>query len=190
MRERARGRTRIHKLLDAAGLRVGGILSDLFGVNGLRILEGLAAEQPKETILASLSRHVRRHVEPLHDALSGELNAHSRLMLHDHLQAFHAANERLHRYDRLLHDGLAEYRDSLDLLMTIPGIDRTSACALLVELGPDIEVFASRRHCARLGAGLCPGNRSGPQNSDRVVRVESALMRGAYDDGETAQFFT
>ena len=43
VRERARTRNRIHQVLDAAGVRVGGILSDLFGANGTRILEGLSA---------------------------------------------------------------------------------------------------------------------------------------------------
>ena len=38
VRERARARNRIHKILDASGLRVSGILSDLFGANGMRIL--------------------------------------------------------------------------------------------------------------------------------------------------------
>ena len=115
VRERARVRARIHKLIDAAGLRVGGILSDLFGVNGLRTLEGLLAERPAEAILASLSGHVRRHAGPLCDALSARLDAHGRLMLHDHLRAFHDANERIGRYERAVHEGLAGHRDKLDL---------------------------------------------------------------------------
>ena len=44
-----------------------------------------------------------------------------------------------------LEDGLADFRDLI--AMTIPGIDQASAHAILVELGPDIGVFASRRHC-------------------------------------------
>ena len=59
VRERARTRNRIHQVLDAVGVRVGGILSDLLGANGTRILEGLVAGKPREAILASLSHHVR-----------------------------------------------------------------------------------------------------------------------------------
>lgn len=176
VRERARVRGRIHKLIDAAGLRVGGILSDLFGVNGLRILEGLLAERPTEAILASLSGHVRRHASPLCDALSARLDVHGRLMLHDHLRAFHDANERIARYERVVHEGLAEFHDRLDLLMTIPGIDRVSAGAILVELGPDIGVFASARHCAAW-AGLCPGNNesAGKRRRGRTRRGNTTL---------------
>ena len=41
--ERSRARNRVHKTLDHDGLRLGGILSDIFGVNGRRILDGLVA---------------------------------------------------------------------------------------------------------------------------------------------------
>ena len=157
VRERARLRNRIHKILDAAGLRIGGILSDLFGVNGLRLLDGLLAGQPKADLLASLSHPVRRHLGSLHDALSARLDSYGRFLLRDQLRAFHDASARLAHYDRRLEDGLAEFRDRIQLLMTIPGIDRARARAILVELGPDISVFASRRHCAAW-AGLCPGN--------------------------------
>jgi len=157
VRERARMRNRAHKILDAAGVRVGGVLSDLFGMNGLRILEGLVEATPAEAILASLSHHVRARMETLCDALSAELDEHSRFMLHDQLHAFHAVTARIAHYDRIIEDGLAEFSAKIDLLMTIPGIDRHSACAILVELGPDMGAFASARHCAAW-AGVCPGN--------------------------------
>ena len=44
--ERSRTRNRVHKTLDHDGLRLGGILSDIFGVNGRRILDGLVAGRP------------------------------------------------------------------------------------------------------------------------------------------------
>lgn len=41
--ERSRARHRVHKTLDHDGLRLGGALADIFGANGRRILDGLAA---------------------------------------------------------------------------------------------------------------------------------------------------
>ena len=131
--------------------------SDLFGVNGLRLLDGLVAGKSKADLLASLSHHFRRHLESLCDALSTDLNSEGRFLLRDQLWAFHAANARRAHYDRRLEDGLVEFRDRIHPLMTIPGIDRASPGAIIVELGPDIGVFASRRHRAAW-AGLCPGN--------------------------------
>ena len=125
--------------------------------NGLCLLDGLLAGQPKTDLLASLSHHVRPHMGARHDASSTLLGADGRFLLRDQLQAYRDVDARLAHYDRRLEDGLAEFRDRIDLLMTIPGIDRASAHAILVELGPDIGVFASHRHSAA-SAGLCPGN--------------------------------
>lgn len=77
VRLRATLRTRIHQVLDGAGIRVGGILSDLFGVNGRRILDGLVAGQAPEDIPATLSGHVRAHRDALGDALNAPLRPHA-----------------------------------------------------------------------------------------------------------------
>ena len=41
IRDRASLRNRVHKILNAVGPRIGGVLSDAFGVNGMRIREGI-----------------------------------------------------------------------------------------------------------------------------------------------------
>ena len=176
VRERARMRNRIHKILDAAGVRGGGVLSDLFGANGMRILKGLDRGLNAQDILDRLSHHVRAHLRPLCDALSAELTPQSRFMLHDQLKAFHDATARIAHYDGEIHRGLAGHEAQLDLLRTIPGVDRHSACAILVELGPDIGVFASARHCAAW-AGVCPGNNesAGKRKSGRTRRGNTTL---------------
>ena len=62
------------------------------------------------------------------------------------------------------------------MLTTIPGIDHRAASAIIIELGPDISVFPSERHCAAW-AGLAPGNNesAGKRRSGRVRRGNQAL---------------
>ena len=155
--ERSRARNRTHKILDRAGIRTSSVLSNLFGVNGRTILNGLVACTSREAILASLSHHVQRHHEMLYDALSHSLTPRQHFLLQDHLMAFDRAERRIAEYDVVICGGLAEYRTQVDLLTTLPGVDVYSASAMLIELGPDISVFPSTRHCAAW-AGLCPGN--------------------------------
>ena len=57
--ERSRARNRVQKLLDRNGLHLVGVLSDIFGANGRRVLDGLADGIPSERILAGLTRYVR-----------------------------------------------------------------------------------------------------------------------------------
>ena len=56
---------------------------------------------------------------------------------------------------QLIREGLKDFEQEIFLLQTIPGIDQESACAILIELGPDIGVSAYR--CAAW-SGVCPGN--------------------------------
>ena len=185
-------RTRTHQVLDAAGIRVGGLLSDLFGANGRRILDGLAADRQREDILDGLSHHVRPRLAELCDALSAKLAPHARFILQDQLDAFEQASARRRAYDAFIQDHLAPYQDQLDLLTTLPGIDYASACAILIELGPDIRVFASDRHCAAW-AGLCPGNnesagkkRTGKTRQGNTV-LRSILIECAHGAARTNQ---
>ena len=67
--ERARLRNRTQKTIDRAGIRIGGIISNLFGVNGRIMLEGLAAGDSREDILSRLSAHVSGKLAALRSAL-------------------------------------------------------------------------------------------------------------------------
>ena len=45
--QRSQTRNRVQKVLDRSGIRIGGVLSDIFGLNGRRILDGLVARRPR-----------------------------------------------------------------------------------------------------------------------------------------------
>lgn len=174
--QRSRVRNRVHKVLDRSGVRVGGVLSDVFGANGRRILDGLAQGLDPDAILASLSHHVAHKLDRLGDALRLELSAVERLVLCDLRREHDALHERIHRLDRDIDSGLEPWRERIMLLQTIPGIDRPSACAILAELGPDLDAFGGAERLAAW-AGLCPGNdrSAGKRRSARARRGNKAL---------------
>ena len=174
--ERSRARQRVHKTLDHDGLRLGGALSDIFGANGRRILDGLVAERAPAEILEGLSGHVRHRQELLQQVLEANLDADGVWKLRDLLQAHDRASASIEQLDRRLQAGLADWREQMRLLETVPGIDRGSACAILVELGPDLSAFRSPGHVAAW-AGVAPGNNQsgGKRRSGRVRRGNSTL---------------
>ena len=155
--QRSRVRNRVQKVLDRSGVRVGGVLSDVFGRNGRRILDALAEGLEPDAILASLSHHVAHKLERLGDALRLSLGAVERMVLCDLLREHDALHERIQGLDHAIDDGLRPWRERIVLLQTIPGIDRPSACAILAEIGPDLDAFGCAERLAAW-AGVCPGN--------------------------------
>ena len=175
--QRARSQLRIQKVLDRGGVRIGGILSRVtHSVNGRRIIEGIIAGGAREDILGGLSWHVRKKLGHLGDALSIELDMQSRWILCDLLAQFDSDTARIEAANRRMGAALAPYMDQVQLLETLPGVSRESAMAILVELGPDMSVFASARHCAEW-AGICPGNNesAGKRRSGRIRRGNPIL---------------
>lgn len=157
VQERSRVRNRVQKVIDGAGVRIGSILSDVFGANGRTILEGLEAGTPREDILAGLTRHVAVKVEALGDALSLELADWERTILGDLMAAEDILNKRIAVVESALIEGLAPHRRALDILQTMPGVDAVAAASILAETGPDMSVFGSA-HAFTAWAGLSPGN--------------------------------
>ena len=149
--QRSQVRNRVQKVLDRSGVRVGGVLSDVFGANGRRILDGLAQGCDPDAILASLSHHVAHKLERLGDALRLELSVVERLVLCDLLREHDALQQRIQGLDRDIDSGLEPWSERITLLQTIPGIDRPSACAILAEIGPDLDALRRCRAPRRMG---------------------------------------
>ena len=174
--ERSRTRNRVHKTLDHDGLRLGGILSDIFGVNGRRILDGLVAGRPPRRILAGLTSHVAAKLEPLAQALAATLDPLALLKLQMQMEALDRADAALATLDKRIRAELADHQRPLQLLQTIPGIDLGSACTLFVEIGPDLGAFREARHLGAW-AGVAPGNNTsaGKRRSGRARKGNPTL---------------
>ena len=148
VQRRSQIRTRVQKIIDRAGVRIGGILTDIFGTNGRRILDGLCRGDDRQVILDSLSGHVRGKLEQLGDALTLTLGDSNRLLLVDLMEEFDSLVARERRLSKRIHDCLAPWNERIRLLTTIPGIDEASACAIFAEIGPDLDAFPSADHLA------------------------------------------
>lgn len=188
--QRSGARNRVQKVIDRGGARIGGVLSDVFGTNGRRILDGLAKGVGSEAIIASLSSHVSGKVADLENALGAKLSPSDCLILGDLLLEHDSLEERIRKIDREISRGFSQWEKKLELLQTIPGIDRGSACAILAEIGPDLGVFPSAEHLASW-SGLCSGNNesAGKRRSSRSrmgnKTLKSVLVECAHGAART-----
>src|ERR687885_344274 len=82
IRERAAERNRIQKTLEGAGIKLGDVASDVFGVSGRRILAALVDGTTEPAALAELARGALRDKVPqLERALTGQVGPHQRFLL-------------------------------------------------------------------------------------------------------------
>jgi len=154
-------RNEVTRLLAHQGIPLGadGLLTNIFGVSGMGILEALAeGRNVLEELPKLLARNVKHKQELLSAALESGLGAVARKLLGLHLTRLDAAEEDLQKVEKLIADQLAPHQDRLNLLMTIPGISYISACILLAELGVDMTQWPTHRHLSAWG-GVAPGCR-------------------------------
>ena len=130
-----------------------------------------------EIVLASLTGHVANKLEGLGEALTLSLADNDRFMLGDLLDEHDALEARIASCTAKIDEQMTPLEEQFRLLTAIPGIDRIAASTIPIEIGPDIEAFASRRRFAAR-TGLCPGNNeSGGKRRNARTRMGAKTLR-------------
>jgi len=166
---------RLHKILDDAGIKLGGRVADINGraaramVDGL--IDGLA---PCELI--KLSGRLKAPKEDLLAALEGDLSARHRFVLQEIREHMQPLEARLEKLDATLRTAMAPYAWAWTLLQTIPGIGEIAAALILIEIGDDLSHFGSADRFASWAA-LCPGNNesAGKRKSGKTRKGNSMV---------------
>jgi transposase len=163
-------RNEITRLLAHQGLPLGvkGLLSDIFGVSGMGILEALAeGRNVLEELPKLLYRSVKGKTEAISAALEAGLREPLRPLLAMHLARLEAVEEDIQRVERLIAEHLSPYKDRLDLLKTIPGVSQIAACVIIAELGIDMSQWPTPKHLSAWG-GVAPGCRESGGKTKRA----------------------
>jgi len=81
-------------------------------------------------------------------------------------------------FEQQIEERSRPFQDKIDLLMTIPGVDRITASSMIAEIGGDINQFPTAQHLASW-AGICPGNKesAGKQYSGKTRKGSRWLRR-------------
>jgi len=150
---------RIQKVLETANIKLGSVASDVLGVSGRKMIEGLLTGEKDVTVLADLAQHKLRHKIPeLQRALQGELTEHHRFLLRELLGQYDFLEKEIARVsERLGAVAPPSFRAAVEQLDAIAGVGERGARALLAETGIDMSRFPTHKHFASW-AGRCPGN--------------------------------
>jgi transposase len=158
IQERAREVNRLHKALEDAGIKLDCVATDILGKSGRDMLDALVAGETNPDVLADLARRqMRKKIPALREALQGHVDSHHRLWIGAILRHIDFLDEQIEQLTGMIEEQIRPFAPAVELLCTIPGIQRRGAECIIGEIGTDMTAFATARHLASW-AGQCPGN--------------------------------
>jgi transposase len=157
-RERQREAQRLHKVLEDTGIKLDCVATNVLGVSGRAMLDALVAGTTDPDLLAELARgRLRAKLPALREALEGRFGPQHALLVGQILAHIDFLDEAIERLSEAIEEQLRPFARAVELLCTIPGVQRRTAEVLLAETGGEMSAFPSAKHLASW-AGLCPGN--------------------------------
>ncbi|ODA41257.1 Mobile element protein [Desulfosporosinus sp. BG] len=152
-------KNRIHKVLQDANIKITTYISDIFGVSGRNIMEALIDGEviTAEKLTQMVKGKVKSKVLGLVDALNNRLRSHHREMIRYSWEHLKFLEQTIAHVEMRIDQCLTPYRQDLELLDSIPGVNQTASAVMIAELGTDMSVFPTDNHLSSW-AGVSPGN--------------------------------
>jgi transposase len=175
-------RNRVQKILEDANVKLGNVLTDLFGVSGQLMLEALLKGQATPEEMAQFAKgRAKKKIPQIIAALEGhQMSDHHRRMIRYSMDHMRFLEEQIEQLDQ---DIVAKIREAglepqWQLVQSVPGVQETSAAAILAETGTDMTQFPSEKHLSSW-TGICPGNnRSAGKNRSSHTTGGNRWLRG------------
>ena len=170
IRERQREANRLHKALEDTGIKLDCVASNILGVSGRAMLDALVRGTTDPAVLSDLAQgRLRAKLPALREALEGRFEARHALLIGAILAHLDFLDEQIERLSDAIGEELAPFAAAVELLRSIPGVERRTAENVLAEIGLDMTRFPSAGHLASW-AGQCPGNHesAGTRHSGRT----------------------
>lgn len=168
--ERAREANRIQKILEGANIKLTSVISDVLGVSGRAMLQGIIDGEEEPAALADrVTTHLKATPEALQAALRGTVGAQQRRLLAFQLAHVTFLDEQISQLDGVIAEHLRPFAAEVTRLDTIPGVGVRAAQEIIAAIGTDMSRFPSAAHLASW-AKLCPGTKesAGKRSSARI----------------------
>ncbi len=159
---RSSERSRLLDVMRTSNIMLSSVVSDVFGVSGMAMIEALISDNDEEStdieFIANLSkRTLRKKIPQLVEALDGHLDKHQKNLMKEILDHLEFLESQISKLETMIDEKCEPYKEIIDIIDSHPGVNKTSAQAILAEIGADMEVFHSDDHLASW-CGLSPGN--------------------------------
>ena len=187
---RSSEKNRFQNALTVCNVALDSVVSDIFGKSATSVIDYLLKQSDNsinhEEISSRLLRSLKKKSESVLESIEGyqmtDAQKYRMRLVHAHMDYITST---ISDIDSMIDSLVEPYENAVQLLCTIPGVDRSSAITILSEIGTDMTQFSnSKRLCC--WAGLTPGNNesAGKKKSVRITRagvyLKPALVQVAH----------
>ena len=187
---RSSEKNRFQNALTVCNVALDSVVSDIFGKSATSVIDYLLEQSDNsinhEEISTRLLRSLKKKSESVIESIEGyqmtDSQKYRMRLVHAHMDYITST---IADIDSMINLLVEPYDNAINLLCTIPGVNRNSAITIISEIGTDMTQFSnSKRLCC--WAGLTPGNNesAGKKKSVRITRagvyLKPALVQVAH----------
>jgi len=136
VQQRATVSNRIEKVLEDANIKLASVASHVLGQSGRTMLQAMVDGITEPAKLADMARaKLRNKIPELRLAFEGRFEERHRFQMEELLDQLQFLDGSIAEFAQKIDERSQPLQDKIDLLMTIPGIDRITASSVIAEIG-------------------------------------------------------
>ena len=153
-------KNRLQKYLEDANIKLSSVATDTLGVSGRLMIRDIIKGNTDAVGLSELAKgRLKNKKEELKKSFNSRVTEHHRMLIEMSLKHIEYIESMMVKLEGKM-DELIKKQDlakDLELLDTIPGVDKIGATAIVAEIGADMSKFPTDAHISSW-AGMSPGN--------------------------------
>ncbi|MGM9858623.1 MAG: IS110 family transposase [Bacilli bacterium] len=168
-------KNRFTNALTVGNCKLDMVFTDIFGKSSQSIIDIILSNDnfSDEDIINCISKKCKSSNKDILSSINGiQLTDEQKLRIKFVKEHIDYLNNQIDKLDKIIDSLVAPYESYIDLLCTIPGIDRKSAISILSEISNDMSQFNSHYRLTSW-AGLAPGcnESAGKKKSVKISRA-------------------
>ena len=167
-------KNRFQNSLTVSNVQIASVFSDVFGKTSQSILK-LMLDNPNLTlddITPLIDKRVKSSPEDILKSINGTFDESQSSKMSVCLKHYDSINNYIDLIEQQVLKLTVKYTEEINLLLTIPGINETSAIFIIAEIGTNMNVFIDDKHLCSW-AGLTPRCKesAGKKQSVRIIKA-------------------
>jgi transposase len=185
---RSSEKNRFQNALTVCNVALDSVVSDMFGKSATNIIDYLISTESFDPEYCSslLQRSLKKKAATVLESIEGYQISKEQKVRMKIIKAHMLYTQKfIDKVDEQITQLVQPYESQIELLSTIPGVDRASAITIISEIGVDMTQFSSSKRLCCWG-GLTPGNNesAGKKKSVHITRagvyLKPALVQVAH----------